>query len=193
MKDFDPRPDFAFNILALDPGSETLGYGLLQVHAETFEIVNADAWTIYGSKLPNINDWNVSLYHERFARIQAHKENLLKTLEIYDPLYIACESPFYNPRRPGAYGVLMEVLCAVKDTVYTWNKRREVYLVDPATAKKGLGVSGKSGDKDLVKNAIANLPCLKGLEMDGLDEHSSDALAVGYYRYNQLKTHRKED
>ena len=188
MAELDPQPLDAFNMLSLDPGTETLGHAIIQVHAETQEIVNAEAWTVHASKLPYLSEWNTSLYHERFARIQALKESLRQTLEVYNPSIVACESPFYNPRRPNAFEALLDVLFAIRDTVFQWNPNVCIAFVTPSLAKKSIGVSGQSSDKDLVIKTILAHDKFKDLGLGNIDQHSADAMAVGYYRYTQLKS-----
>jgi Holliday junction resolvasome RuvABC endonuclease subunit len=183
MTDLDPRPDNAYNILSLDPGTETLGHGLIQVDCADGKIIGAEAWTVRASKLPMLLDWHASLYQERFARIQALKKSLRQTLDTYEPQIVACETPFFNRLRPNAFEALLEVLSAIKDTVYEWNPFLQIAFVTPSAAKKNLNVSGKSGDKDLVINAILSHEIFGKMKLQGIDEHSADALAIGYYRY----------
>lgn len=183
MIDLDPRPDNAYNILSLDPGTETLGHGLIQVDCANGKIIGAEAWTVRASKLPMLLDWHASLYQERFARIQALKKSLRQTLDTYEPQIVACETPFFNRLRPNAFEALLEVLSAIKDTVYEWNPFLQIAFVTPSAAKKNLNVSGKSGDKDLVINAILSHEIFGKMKLQGIDEHSADALAIGYYRY----------
>jgi Holliday junction resolvasome RuvABC endonuclease subunit len=187
MAELDPQPVDAFNMLSLDPGTETLGHAIIQVHCESLEIVNAEAWTVHASKLPYLSEWNASLYHDRFARIQALKQSLLKTLEIYNPSIVACESPFYNPRRPNAFEALLDVLFAIRETVFQWNPNISIAFITPSLAKKSIGVSGQSGDKDLVIKTILAHEKFKYLQLDGIDQHSADAMAVGYCRYTQIQ------
>ena len=60
-------------------------------------------------------------------------------------------------------------------------------LVEPAPAKKNIGVKGNSGDKELVKQAIANCPDYRMVDTTILDEHSIDALLIAKYKLDELR------
>ena len=173
-------------IIGLDPGSETLGFGTIEFDIETMQIVKSTAKTFVGSKLMRQKSWEIELNGERFSRINAHKENLKYLFGIHNPLQIACESPFYNPRRPNAYGVLVEVLIAIKQAVYEYSNWRSVFLIDPPTVKKAIGAPGNA-DKVKMKECILKMTnlCYDG-NLEEIDEHSIDALAVAYCRYKEL-------
>ena len=181
---YDRYPDTrdTFTILGIDPGSETLGYGVIEAKINTLEIVNAEAFTVIGSKSPYFCISDSALVHDRYARINAHKETLLHILNTYDPLAVSCESPFFNMRRPNAFGVLMEVLTAIQDTVVLWDPWKPVLLVDPPTAKKSFGAPGNA-DKSKMAEAFGRLPQLHYPGTQCLDEHSIDGLAMAYHQY----------
>ena len=175
-------------IVGIDPGSEMLGVSVFEFDIRTMAIVRCTAKTLQGSKLMRKHTLDIDLHGERQARVKALKEALIEILLEYEPIQIAVESPFFSARRPSAYGVLMEVLIAVKEAVYFYNSWRVVYLIDPPTVKKAVGAPGNA-DKDKVKAAIM---LLLDLHYEGetplelLDEHSLDSLAVGYCRIKEL-------
>ena len=178
-----------FTILGVDPGSETVGYAIIEVGIKSLDIVNATAFTVTGSKLPQLCYTDTELYHDRYARIQAHRDAFKRILETLDPLAKVCESPFFNPRRPSAFGVLMEVVAAIQETVRLWDNWKSVKFVDPPTAKKSFGAAGNAGKPDM---AIAYQK-LSQLHFPGtmnLDEHSIDALAIAYNQYCIYKSTR---
>lgn len=168
-----------YRILSIDPGSETIGYCVSEVGIQTKQIEHITAWTITGSLLANLSEQAAINYGARFARIRAHADLLNKILVQYEPTYVAIETPYYNPRRPGAFEVLVEVLSMIRNTVFDWNPWITVMLIDPASIKKSIGVSGKSGDKEAVRQALSDIPSLQSFITDELDEHAVDAIAVG--------------
>lgn len=179
--------DTAF-IVGIDPGSENLGFASIEFNLDDFSIVSTRAQTFTGSKLMVKNSWLIESRGERVARINALRLIVYKKLEALQPIQVVCESPFYNPRRPMAYGVLIEVMLALKEVTYEHDPWRELYLIDPPTVKKCVGAAGNA-DKVKVKEAVLALP---GLNYDGyvplqdLDEHSIDAIAVAYSKYVDL-------
>lgn len=174
------------NIVGIDPGSETLGLSVIEIDIDTLQIVKSSACTFVGSKMFDDSSWLATSHSNRVARIAAHKQNLVYQLRKIDPICIACESPFYNPRRPNAYGVLVEVLTMIRDAVIEYDVWKTLYLIDPPTVKKSVGAAGNA-DKIKMLEAVINLKSLNlNCDPSSLDEHSIDALAVAYCRYRQL-------
>lgn len=176
------------SIVGIDPGSETLGCSILCFNLRTFEIISVEAVTFIGSKLTS-SDWTGEIFNDRIQRIQAHERNLLQLFQRINPLIIAIESPFMSVRRPSAYGALTEVVCAVRNAVLQFDVWRPLYLVDPPNAKKAVNAKGNA-DKEGVKAGLKTIPeLMQALQVpiEHLDEHSIDAIAVGYYFYLQFK------
>lgn len=177
-----------FTLVALDPGSNTLGFSVLFIDIGTMSIKSSIATTFIGTKLDGNNSWNSIIHGERLGRIFAHEVNLLEMFLHYSPLQIASESPFYSQRRPQAFGALTEVICAIRAAVRQYDIWKELKLIDPPTVKKAVGAPG-NGDKDVVKSKILQLSDLNYIgatPLHLLDEHSIDALAVNYCQYKQL-------
>lgn len=176
-------------IIGIDPGSSQLGIGAIEIDMDTFMITSSIAWTIVGEKLMPKNSWAEELHGARYVRINALQKELLRVFNSYMPNFIASESPFYNQRRPQAYGALTEVICAVRSAVVSYDAWRKLDLIDPPTVKNAVGAKGNA-DKDMVKKAISLIPELKyngNRPLQELDEHSIDALAVAYCRYKQIR------
>lgn len=168
-------------VVGIDPGTVKLGLSCITYRVDTFEITQVETITLDGSRLPH-NEWLSRMYGDRAGRVKALGKWLHGYLVEKDPFGIACESPFYNQKRPNAYGALKEVICALRDNVWEYNIRKPMYLIDPPTVKRAVGASGNA-DKDAVKKAILGHPVLgdhirKLAEMP--DEHSLDALAVAF-------------
>ena len=168
-------------VIGIDPGSETLGVACLSLDARTLEIVNTQAMTFVGSKL-GMNELMENVHSARFARIAAHQQNLKNIFGQLLPVAVVCESPFYNPRRPGAFAPLVETLDAIRRAVWEYDQMLPLDMVDPPTVKRSVGAKGNA-DKDVMKQHVLALPDLNftGLiPLHLLDEHSIDAIAVAY-------------
>lgn len=168
-------------IMGLDPGSETMGIAIVKYLPSTGVITHAMAYTVMGSRLCK-DQIKVDLREHVLLRINAHKDNLLVTMNRELPDEVVAESSFFNPRRPHAYGVLVQVMGAIRAATHEYEAYKEVHLIPPSCVK--IAVGAKSGaDKNPVKEAVLALP---DLNYDGftpihfLDEHSIDALAVAY-------------
>lgn len=168
-------------IVGIDPGTENLGMCSLSFDVQTLEVIGMNAQTFVGSKL-GMNPWLVEMHSERFARIEAHKQNLIRVLQVHDPMIVVCESPFYNARRPNAGFALTEVIFALRCACIEYSSNLEFTLLDPPSVKKAVGAKGNA-KKEEVLEAILKLPdsCYVGPgKITDLDEHALDSFAVAY-------------
>lgn len=182
------------SIVGIDPGTKMLGVCVLEFDLVTFRILKVQANTYDGSKLPG-SEWMGHLHGDRAKRINAHRTNLIYILNTYRPLYICCESPFYNQKRPSAYGALTEIICAIREAVSYYDVWKPVYMIDPPSVKKAVNASGNAGKEDVKLNIskITELTQVCDMAFSELDEHSIDAMAVAYAQYvacreSKLKT-----
>lgn len=194
MLTMPPDSSSVVSIVGLDPGSETLGAAVLYVDMLSWQIIGSEAYTFKGSKLAGKDDWTTEVHGNRLGRIAAHEENLLAFFRYYRPLAIASESPFFNRLHPSAFGPLMEVISAIRSAAMQYDLWKQVYLIDPPSVKNAVGVHGGRGGEEgkrLMKQAVLVLaPVFRysgPTPLDQLDEHSIDALAVAYCRYQQIK------
>ncbi len=179
------------NVVGIDPGTETLGVGIVSFDINTFEIVRCEAMTFRGSRMPG-SEWLGLMFNDRAKRIQAHQINLLQLLLTVNPICVACESPFINMRQPTAYGALTEVVVGIAQAVRDFDVWRPLYMVSPPQVKQAVGAPGNA-DKETVKAkllAILALVSVCTTDPSMMDEHSIDALAVAYYQYLNCRESR---
>jgi Holliday junction resolvasome RuvABC endonuclease subunit len=178
----DPTP---YRIVGIDPGTDTLGVSVLDLDLADKSISIVTSQTFHGSKLIRGFQEMEETYGARFARLHALEQLLVEVFFEERPHSIISESPYFNSRRPQAYGALVEAMSMIARAVYRHCSRMPLLTVDPASNKANLKVSGKSGDKDLMKNAILGRTDLlnpRHVPLDQLDEHSIDSMAVALYR-----------
>jgi Holliday junction resolvasome RuvABC endonuclease subunit len=178
-----------FTLIGIDPGSDKLGVSLYKVEFDTFKILESRAFTIIASKMVNERSWLAQIHSYRTARIYKLRECLLEYFNKIQPSVIACESPFFNPRRPGAFQPLVEVLSMIKDAVIEYSVWQPLFMIDPSSIKNSVHAAGNA-DKDKMKESVLKLTDLAyngDIELKDLDEHSIDALAVGYCQIKYLK------
>jgi Holliday junction resolvasome RuvABC endonuclease subunit len=172
-------------IVGIDPGSVHLGTAVLHIDLATLRITSTTARTFdarHVSTLLPETLWTSQLFGERLGRIASLEDALLSLLLDVDPHMIVCEAPFINLRRPQAHGVLTEVICGIRRAVMRYDAWKPLYLIDPASVKNAVGAKGNA-DKDAMRSALLHLPalCYDGnVPLRLLDEHSIDAIAVGY-------------
>lgn len=169
-------------ISGIDPGTNTLGFSLIQIDPIDLSILCIKAETFRSDKMLDTNDILISTYGERVAKLMAHKNNLLRLFRYYKPIVICCESPFFNRLRPGAYGALMETMFAIKTAAIEYDRYIKFNTYEPSIVKKSIGANS-IGDKLNVLKAMFAIDEIKDtteIPLELLDDHSIDAIAVGY-------------
>jgi len=177
-------------LIGIDPGSSKLGFCVMTVNVITWEILSTNAFTIVGEKLMKKDGFLGHIHGERFSRIDAIGLRLLELFKLYQPNWVASESPFFNPSRPNAFEVLVEVLFKIRQSLWQYDPWVSLYRIDPPTVKNGVGAKGGSS-KDPVRDAIlAMAPELKYIgktPLDKLDNNAIDSIAVAKTRLELLR------
>lgn len=170
-----------FTLLTMDPGLNNTGVAVFTVQVEPPKLLKIEAETLKAERLIDTSGLDDEDYAARVHKRYAMKSALRLFLKHYRPDVTACESPFFDRRKPGSFAVLSEVLTSLFDTVTEHHPSVHFNLIEPLTAKAVLGVAGQKG-KEVVKVAVSELPevieALEG-ELDELDEHSIDAIGIG--------------
>jgi Holliday junction resolvasome RuvABC endonuclease subunit len=183
----DPTP---YRIVGIDPGTDTLGVSVLDLDLADGSISLVTSQTFHGSKLIRGYQEMEETMGARFARLHVLEQLLVDAFHEEQPHSIISESPYFNSRRPQAYGALVEAMAMIGRAVYRYHSRMPLLTVDPASNKANLKVSGKSGDKELMKAAVlkqADILNPHHIDLAQLDEHSIDSASVGYYRACQVR------
>lgn len=185
---FIPEGDDVYRLVSIDPGSSTLGVALFNIDLSNRYCYVEDAFTVNAFQRSQQYPQFIEVYGERAARLHSHQEFLLGLFDNYSPHGVICEAP-YMGRFPQAYAALVECVAAVRQAVIRYDCSIPLLTVDPPTAKIAVGVSGRGSNKEDIQKAIRQLPNLtygERVDVTLLDEHSADAVAVGYYRFKQL-------
>lgn len=170
-----------YRIMAIDPGTNSIGVSILDLDLLTFKINLIWSDTFHPDKSLKYMSTYVSRHGDLDAKLQVIEDLLLDLMLDYDVDDIVSESP-YMGRFAAAFGALTKCLGAIDKAVRNYDYTLDLYLIDPSTVKSNVGVSGKSGDKNLVKQAVLMLPFINinNINLHYLDEHSIDSIAVGY-------------
>lgn len=99
------------------------------------------------------------------------------------PTHIASEHPYINPRMPGAVIPLAEALMIEEQAVAEYNPYMSLEKIDPSSIKKAVGVSGSSGDKHAMTEAIKKIPDIMNVlvgDINAMNNNAVDGLAVTY-------------
>lgn len=176
------------SIIGLDPGSDSLGTGIIRFDIQTLEIEASFARTIHGSKFAR-HSWRNEHHGERAARIYELEEYLLWLFVSEHAFKIASESPFFSVLHPNAYGALTEVICAIRNAMNRYDRYKVLELIDPPSVKNAVGAKGNA-DKDPVKAGLIAMPDLNycgDVPLEHLDSHSCDGLAVAVCSLHRLR------
>lgn len=173
-------------ILSVDPGSINTGISILELDKDNnIKIIFVD--TFNAKNYLKLSKDILEIHGSRFTRINGICNYFNKIIDIYKPDCIASEAPFYNPKNPGAYGALVEVVTSLKLTAFNLDNTLPFELIPPSNVKNAFGVNGGSGDKELMRLALSKLNISYELSsFDSLDEHSIDSIAVGVAKIKEL-------
>lgn len=178
-------------IIGIDPGSTTLGVSIIEYDVRTLKILRTCAYTLNASKM-RLNELDIENHSDRYARIYELGDALYDLFVAAAPNFIISESPFLSRRMPTTFAVLTEVVFAIRYAVRKYDPTIKLDLVDPPSAKMAVGASGKA-KKDQVHAALKKIEaeiCFdeanSAFAFNLLDEHSVDAIAIGYYKWKKL-------
>lgn len=178
----NPPSSEPLRVVAIDPGTTTMGVSLLEWDVPLPIKRVVDAFTL---KTPNSELSYGSaheLYGSRQARIQWLGQYLDRIMYNFRPHAFIAEAPFLG-RFPQAGLALTEVICELRQVIQRYDSQLPLWLVDPPTAKRAAGVKLRKGmDKEDVRRALMARNDLQWcVDPTTLDEHSIDATAVGLY------------
>lgn len=184
------NPD-SLKIIGIDPGSTTMGVGVIDLSCTKGTIIRTSCKTLNAAKM-RIPALSTEVNGERLSRIFELSNALVDIFSEVRPTFVACESPFMSRRMPIAYGALMETVYAVRLALQIYDSTISLDLVDPPTAKIAVGAKGNA-DKVAVLKALTDLNSelcfsaeLSGKELSEIDEHSSDGIAIAYWRMKKF-------
>ncbi len=167
-------------VLGVDPGSRSLGLSLFDYDIEKDEPV---LWHTELFQADTLRDSSLDLfnYPPRGRNLRKCGRYLTRILERYQPNIVACEDA-YMGRFPTAFRSLSEGIICIQNAVADWDPFTTMWLVDPPSAKIAVGAPGRGGGKDAVRDAVMrHRGFIKEVEVDQLDEHSIDSIAIAYW------------
>lgn len=176
------------NIIGIDPGTTNLGLSVLSFDVLDFNIVKTQAQTLTGNKLVCYSKALSETHGDRFARCTALATQFIEIIKLFKPIAITSEAPFYNPRRPNAYGPLVEINTRLQAFLLINGIDKPIYYIPPANIKKAVGAAATGKFKLEVKDKVLLLRDKLKLpnDADNYDEHSVDAIATAYAFFKRV-------
>ena len=196
-----PQNSQPYRVVGIDPGTKLLGVAALDLDLATGEVALAEVRTFDAEQLMRAYPHVIQVHGSRMARLMALEETLSGFFNYLQPHAIVSESP-YMGRFPQAYAALTECVSGIRRAVYRYDQFLPLLMVDPMTAKLAVGVTskgrpkvgrGKPGKTGLVKEdvrvGLLQQPILNlsGADLNLIDEHSVDAIAVAYSHVRYLQ------
>lgn len=174
--------DITYRVISIDPGANlgiTISEGdmgltyLKPIHTETIDL-NKWAKIFYPDMVDD--------YGARFARIYTLRKVLANVLTKWQPDFMTHENAFMMIRRVTAGIILAEYVLIMKMVAYDYDPDLPIYGYAPFEIKSAVKTGKMSGNKVLVTEALPKLVDLdlSNVNLDQLDEHSIDSIAIGY-------------
>lgn len=179
--------DGRYRVMGIDPGGDTIGTCVVGYDAKENVCYLEHAETLTSSR--RLKDYRhlEDVHGSRFVRQVIIQHFIQELVCQYTPHHVVSEAPFLG-RFPQAFASLTECLQLLRLIVYNYDSEMTLETVDPPSVKNAVGVKGKTKDKQLVADAVATLPLvnLTGQSILTYDEHTTDAIAVAWWRLNPL-------
>lgn len=174
-----------YRILAIDPGTDTLGISVFDLDLVNRTITLIEAYTFQASKYIDslIENTQWEYQDEKYLRLYRHGEHLHGLLLRYQPHMVVHESAFMG-RFPKAYQGLTECLYQLKITCREYSPYLPVIGITPMEVKHFIGGIKKND----VLNGVSLLTDVNYLHtfLPYLDEHAVDSVAIGYTKAKQI-------
>lgn len=171
-------------LLSADPGSHFTGLAVSNLTEE--KMIVLDTQSLELAKLSALRE--LKFDDARVQRLYELEMAVERYAKAWRPCDVISEAPYYGDSVT-TYAALTEAVTYIQHGVWRYSHRVTVKRIDPPSAKKSVGVSGKSGDKSLIREALLKLPDLafsEDIDYYRLSEHVLDAVAVGYYYYKTI-------
>ena len=178
-------------IVGIDPGTSTLGFSVLDVNLDTRLVEVVFVKTLKSTKEVDLDHILTVNHGNRMVKIDFLYNAIYRLLWQFHPHMLIAEAPFMG-RFAASYAALVEVRKGIIQAAADYNPGMFFETIEPLNVKAAVGVrldKKTRKDKMAVKKAIATIPNLtwaNGFSLDPLDEHSVDAIGVGYWKATQI-------
>lgn len=174
-------------ICCVDPGTDTLGIAYLDIDYNVRRIKVHDVKTITASIRMRQLDQLREEQGNRYINVLVLQDYVYRSLLTMRPHVFIAEAP-YSGRFATAFAALVECHLRLRDALYQYDPAMPYYSIDPKSVKKFVGAKVHKATKDDMKLSVMKLTDIdwNGFDPKKLDEHSIDAIAVGYYKAKQI-------
>lgn len=187
MQLFIPALFYSYTFIAIDPGSNYTGVAIYRVRASDGFIESIDPIEV----LLNVNDPIRGIQMDQFMDVELRLMRwgylFERFLHYYNPVMIAYETPFFNPRTPASYRALTEQLAITKRILYGFNPNIPLFGLSPKEVKAPLVSASTKGKQVILDNLLTKPEVVNAISvpLTELSEDAIDAVAVGYSLYKR--------
>lgn len=177
-----------YHVLSIDPGSRKgLGIAISEINGDLMSVKHVCTINlVHQCKLDNLDP---SMTNRLFTL----KNVLCRMMKAWDVKAVVIEDCYFSGI-PQAYRALISTICTVEDVVNSQLGLGELVKFTASQIKVAVGAVGNSGNKLEVRNGLLKidsrylqLPVVQIYNI--LDEHSVDAIAVGYALHRRRLEH----
>lgn len=170
-----------FRIMAIDPGTTTFGVAILDWKYGT-ELARVR----WAHTLKETNSAQTDSFEEmcgkRDVRIAGLARDFAEILDFSFPNFVITETSFSQRGKANAYESGIEVNSMMRRALWDFSPAMPLHGINPRSVKNYVGVSHVGTEKDDVKKAVIALyKDNTDIDLETLDEHSIDAIAVGNF------------
>lgn len=175
-----PLPDGYIRVIAIDPSTSRMGMSIIDVNLEVADLFKL-RWveTIHGDKMEHFSSTNYDDDGAVQSRILGLSKSYRQLLEFFNPTVAACEDNFLGAS-PDTFKRLIEAVSLLRTETESYGNGLYMVNVPPRAAKETVGANFKGTQKEDVTKGIKKYKNLDlcGHDLDVLDEHSIDAIAI---------------
>lgn len=170
--------ELPINLLCIDPGLNNIGIANMVVQYGSGSILSIEAYTVKPEQ--HINNLNLIWYlDERSMKLVVLRNLIINIMSTRQVDMIICEAPFFYAGKPAAFKALVEVITTLKLAAADTNILVPFLQLEPLMVKR-IVKSLNIHEKDSTKDALKVLGLDRYINLDVLDEHSIDAISIGY-------------
>ena len=204
----------AYRIVAIDPGTSTLGFAVLDLSLDDFSVTVEEVFTFNAALHFKSKDQYKEIFGSRTARLNFLSEQVYNQLVKFRPNCVIAESSYLG-RNVTSFASLIECKAFIQDAVTRYDEATPLELIDPMSVKYGIGavkrltkeeMKARRKNKKKVKPIDTKLAVRNKLDslidllwqvglppLKYLDEHSVDAVSIGYWKAMQVLEYLQVD
>ena len=182
-----PDSDVPIRGIGFDPGTTYTGVSISNFSRNPYHMDVIHGVTLRLDKLAKMGDAYPDI--SKMYRMLELQQRLKLLYWTWLPSFGFSEAPYLD-HFPGTFAALTECVTLMRNTLYECDRGLKLELIDPMTVKKYVGASGREArkNKNIVRECLKKkLPGLTiSIDLDKLDEHAIDSIAVQYSGFRQL-------